>query len=307
MKIDLSTKIFVCLLTLSLGISVSGQKTVKNKPAAKPKTIVFAVLDDGKSIEPIGEINKGELVNAINGEDEAQSLVSFSRIYYKPKTVLNLIFGAAKNGTVTVQSSDPKSECGKYAAAVTSFSAKAKLKGLVMGLATNQMPAKSASGVRRLPTAAERAEIETLVRFEFNKQKVSADAVKNMKYHNLTAVDVDNDGTAEMVGTFWAENSTDERNLLFFIAEKTKNGKYNFGYSEYKKVGKEDVMSGEVKDLDVGIGHELLLDALEYDGDTTAEIFTLNKAFEGYNYHVYSRRDGKWTRVYETYNYHCAF
>ncbi|MDQ3132690.1 MAG: hypothetical protein M3Q99_18225 [Acidobacteriota bacterium] len=311
MKIALSVKLFVWLLVLSFGINVFGQKNTKDKPkpAAKPKAIVFAVLMDGERIEPIGEIDKGEMVAAAGGDGEEKSLLNFAKSFYKPKTIYNLIFGAAKNGTVTVQSSNPKSDCGKNAATVTTESAKAKLKGLVMGLATNQTPAaKTASGVRRLPTAAERAEIESLVRSEFKKQGISADAVKNMKYHNLTALDVDNDGKAEMVGTFWAENSADERNLLFFIAEKAKDGKYNFGYSEYEKIGKDDVMSGELKDLDEeGIGHELLLDALEYDGDTTAEIFTLGKAFEGYNYNVYSRQNGKWTRVYETYNYHCAY
>ncbi|MGI9055014.1 MAG: hypothetical protein ACR2F2_04340 [Pyrinomonadaceae bacterium] len=310
MKIALSVKLFVCLLILSFGINVFGQKNAKNKPkpAAKPKAIVFAVLMGGERIEPIGEIDKGEMVQTMTGDGDATSLLKFSQTYYKPKNTYNLIFGAAKSGTITVQSSNSKSDCGKNAATVTTVSAKAKLKGLVMGLATNRIPSKTASGVRRLPTAAERAGIESLVRAEFVKQGISADAVKNMKYHNLTALDVDNDGKVEMVGTFWAENSADERNLLFFIAEKGKDGKYNFGYSEYEKVVKADVMSGELKDLDEeGIGHELLLDALEYDGDTTAEIFTLSKAFEGYNYRVYSRRDGKWTRVYETYNYHCAY
>lgn len=294
----------VCSLFWLTAASVFAQKRAADQTK---KTIVFAVLMDGERIEPIGEIDEGKLIQTMTGDAAAPSLQKFSSAYYKPKSTYHLIFGAAKNGTVTIQSSNPKSDCGKNAATVTTESAKAKLKGFVMGLATNQAPAKTASGVRRLPTAAERAEIETLVRDEFTKQGISASAIKNMKYHNLTALDIDGDGRAELVGTFWAENSADERNLLFFIAEKPKNGKYNFGYSEYEKVKKDDVMSGELKDLDEGIGHELLLDALDYDGDQTAEIFTLNKAFEGYNYHVYSRRDGKWTRVFETYNYHCAY
>jgi hypothetical protein len=309
MKIELTTKLFGCLLILILGGNVFGQRNakIKPKPPAKQRPIVFAVLNDGERIEPIGEIDKGKLVETVNGGDETNSVSSFSKTYYKPKTTYDLIFGAAKNGTITVQNSNPNSDCGKNAATVTTQSQKAKLKGLVMGLATNQTPLKAASGVRRLPTAAERAEIESLVRAEFTKQGISASAVKNMKYHNLTALDVDNDGKAEMVGSFWTENSTKERNLLFFIAEKNKNGKYIFGFSSYEKVTPEDVMSGELKDLDEGIGHELLLDALEYDGDTTAEIFTIGKAFEGYNYYVYSRRDGKWTKVFEGYNYHCAY
>jgi hypothetical protein len=130
-----------------------------------------------------------------------------------------------------------------------------------------------------------------------------------MKYHNLTALDVDKNGTVEMVGTFWAENSANERNQLFFIAQKDERGKYEFGYSSYQKVTPDQVMSGDLKDLDTGRGNELLLDIMEFDGDTTAEIFTIVQAFEGNNFHVYGRdkETGKWTRVYESYNYHCAY
>ncbi len=131
-------------------------------------------------------------------------------------------------------------------------------------------------------------------------------SLKKLRYYNLTALDVD-DGEAEMVGSFWVESSAKERNLLFFIAEKDSGGDYKLDYSEYEKVTPDDLMSGDLKDLDVGIGSELLLDALEYNGDTTAEIFTINKAFEGNNFYVYSRQDGKWARMFEGYNYHCAY
>lgn len=296
------------VLVLSSAFTVFAQKRVASKPSAKPKSIVFAVLDNGERIEPIGEIDKGKLVETMGGDGDEKALLSFSQNYYKPKTTYNLIFGAAKNGTTTVVSSNPKSDCGKNAATVTTQSAKAKLKGLVMGLATNEIGLKKFSGLRRLPTAGERAEIESLVRAEFIKQGLSANAVKTLKYHNLTALDLDGDKKAEMVGTFWAENSADERNLLFFIADKNGDGKYKFDYSKYDKVTVDKVMSGELKDLDEeAIGNELLLDALEYSGDATAEIFTVVKAFEGYHYNVYSRRNGKWAKVFEVYNYHCAY
>lgn len=295
----------VCLIVL---ISVAAVAAQKKRQTAQPKAkpIVFAVISDGERIEPIGEIDKGELVPTVNGGDEPQALTKFAAARYKPKTAYNLIFGGAKNGVVTIVSSNPKSDCGKNAATVTAQSGKAKLKGFVMALATSETPAKAASGVRRLPTPAERAEIETLVRAEMTKQGVSANAVKNLKYYNLTALDVDADGAAEMVGSFWTETSAAERNLLFFIAEKNDGGKYKFSYSDYEKVTPDDLMSGEMKDLDE-LGGELLLDVLEYNGDTTAEIFTVRKAFEGYNYQVYSRRAGKWTKAFEGYNYHCAY
>ncbi len=274
--------------------------------AAKPKPIVFAVLNDGTTLEPIGAIDKGELVETVNGGSEPKSLAAFVGAYYKPKTIYNLIFGAASGGTVTIKNSNEKTDCAKNQATITVQSNKAKLKGFVMSLATNEKPAKTASGVRRMPTAAERAEIESLVHAEFTKQNVSSAAVKNMKYYNLTALDADADGKAEMVGSFWTETAGKERNLLFFIAEKNAAGKYVFGYSDFQTVTPDKLMSGDLKDLDE-LGGELLLDALEYNGDAAAEIFTISKAFEGDNFHVYSRIDGKWSKVFESYNYHCAY
>ena len=293
------------LFVMALASLIAAQR--KRLPAKpKPKAIIFAVLNDGQTLEPIAAIDKGKLVPSVGGDGEPKPLKSFVNDYYKPQTTYNLIFGGAINGKVTIKSSSPNSDCGKNLATVTTQSAKAKLKGMVMGLATNETKLKPAESVRRLPTAAERSEIESLVRAEFAKQNVSANALKKLQYYNLTALNVDDDGEAEMVGSFWVESSAKERNLLFFIADKDSDGKYKFGFSEYSKVTPEEVMSGELKDLDE-LGGELLLDALDYNGDTTAEIFTINKAFEGNNFHVYSRQDGKWTRVFENYNYHCAY
>lgn len=298
-------KTFICAVLVLLTVSATFSQK-RGKTAAKPKPIVFAVLNDGKMLEPIGLIDKGELVS-IAGEGDQKSVLNFVKTYYQPKTNYGLIFGGKLNGLVTVVSSDPKSECGKNLATVTTKSTRANLKGLVMGLATNARTQAVSNGVRRFPTYTERAEAESLVRAEFSKQDVSDNAIKNMHYHNLTALDVDNDGKAELVGTFWAENSENERNQLFFIAEQNSAGKYEFGYSDYQKVTPSDVMSGDLKDLDDGRGNELLLDVLEYNGDKTAEIFTIDQAFEGNNFHVYSRQNGKWTRVFEGYNYHCAY
>ncbi len=287
-------------------VSLTAAQRKRTSAKLKPKPIIFAVLNDGQTLEPIAAIDKGKLVASVGGDGEPKPLTAFVNTYYKPQTTYSLIFGGVMNGKVTVKSSNPNSDCGKNLATITTQSAKAKLKGMVMGLATNETTLKPAEGVRRLPTAGERSEIESLVRAEFAKQNVSANALKKLRYYNLTALDVD-DGEAEMVGSFWVESSAKERNLLFFIAEKDSGGKYKFGYSEYKKITPDEMMSGDLKDLDAGIGSELLLDALEYNGDTTSEIFTINKAFEGNNFHVYSRQDGKWTRVFENYNYHCAY
>lgn len=278
----------------------------KPAPPQKTKQIIFAVLNDGTTLEPIAYIEKGKLTGAVNGSDEPNILAAFSKNYYKPKGTYNLIFAGVNAGNVTIKSSDPKSDCAKNMATVSATSSKAKLKGKVMALATNAT-AKKGTGVRRLPTAAERKEIESLVREEFIKNNVSGNATGDLKYHNLTALDVDGDGKAEMVGSFWVEPSNAERALLFFIAEKKANGKYAIGYNDFRSVKKDEIMSGEVKDLDGGIYHELLLDTFDYDGDGTNEIFTYTQSFEGAGFTSYKRTNGQWMSSFEYSNYHCGY
>ena len=296
--------IFGCLILSLAVLSIAAQK--KRPPVkAKAKPIIFAVLNDGGTLEPIAFVEKGKLAPAANTDDGNTSTV-FTNTYYKTKPVYRLIFGGIDDGAVTIKSFDPKAECSQFEAQITAQPIKAKLKGMVMALATDA-PTKKTKGVRRLPTATERAEIESLVRAEFINQKVSDIAAKNLKYHNLTALDVDDDGKAELVGSFWVEPSADERDLLFFIADKGANGKFTFGYSDYRAVKKDSVMSGDVKMLDTGLLNELLLDSFDYDGDGTSEIFTYTESFEGAGFTAYRREGGKWTKAFEGSNYHCAF
>ena len=299
----------VCLLALlSVSAADAQRRRARVKPKVKPQPIVFAVINDGQLIEPLGLLDKGNLEAPTGGDAEAKDLAAFTKSYYQPKTTYQLVFGGADAGTVTVTASNAKADCNKNMAQVTVQSKKTKLKGFVMALATSDLADRSLTGVRRLPTAAERAEIETLVRAEFVKQSVAASAAKNLKYHNLTALDVDNDKRAEMVGTFWVETAPTERALLFFIADKSAGGKYAIGLSEFKTVKQSDLMDGaDIKTIDEGIYHERLLDALEYDGDTSAEIFTYTPSFEGSTFNAYSRREGKWVKAFEGTNYHCAY
>ena len=292
------------LLLLFAICSIAVLSAIAQKPAAKPtRSIIFAVLSDGKSLEPIAYVDKTKLEPPANGSDEQSIVAAFNKIYYKPGTVYKLIFGGATAGTVTVKSSDSKAECSKNVGTATTASTKTQLKGLVMGLATNAT-VKTVAGYRRKPTAAEKEEIETLVKAEFVKQKLTP---KVLRYQNLTALDVDGDGKADLVGSYWIEIDKTTRGLLFFIASKGSNGKYAFGYKEYRSIDQSNVMSGDIKSVDDGVLHELLLDAFDYDGDGTAEIFTYVQSFEGAGFNVYHRDGTKWTRAFEGANYHCGY
>ncbi|MBC7900759.1 MAG: hypothetical protein H7070_11990 [Saprospiraceae bacterium] len=279
----------------------------KSRPKAKPvqpqKSIIFAVISDGKTLEPIAFVDKGKLSSTDTSGVEANVTAAFTKTYYKPKGTYNLIFGGVNSGTVTVVTSDPTAECTSNMANVTTTAPKAKLKGLVMGLATN-VKVTTGTSYRRLPTPAERTEIEGLVRAEFTKQKVDG----RLDYHNLTAIDVDRDGMAELVGSFFIKTGPKSRALLFFIADKGADGKYSFGFNEFDKMDESSMMSGaDIEAVDTGVYNELLLDSLELDGDKVNEIFTYVKSLEGAGFNVYKREGGKWIRSFEGSNYHCAF
>jgi hypothetical protein len=293
-------KILVALILAgSLSGTLAAQRT---RPAPKPAPAVFAVLNDGKTVEPIAKIEKGLLLPLSDGGDDDAKLRKFTGAYYKAGTKYRLVFGGADAGVVTVRKYDATAECSRNMAEVTAVSTRARLKGMVMGLATNS--AVKGSGVRRLPTAAERSEAEALVRAEFARQKITA---KTLKYHNLTALDLDSDKTAELVGAFWVEIASKERALLFFIAERASDGKYVFGHSEFRTIKEEETMSGDISNVDDGVYHELLLDVLDINGDGVSEVFTYVQSFEGAGFNAYSKKDGKWQAVFEGSNYHCGY
>jgi hypothetical protein len=300
MKKNNLPKILLCLLVLtSLLTPVFGQK--------RQKPIIFGVVNGGTSLEPIAFIEDGKLIAPVGGDADPKELNIFTKNYYKPKTTYRLIFGGANAGTVTVKSANAASDCAKNMANITVQSAKTKIGGLIMALATDANGKKAASGLRRKPSAAEKTEIDALVRKEFANQKVAATALKNLHYQNLTALDVNNDKKVEFVGSYWVETGATERALLFFIAEQNSKGKFEFGFSEFKTVKKDEVMSGEIKDVDTGIYHELLLDVYDYDDDGVSEIFTQTASFEGAGFNAYKREKGKWEKAFEGSNYHCAF
>ena len=293
-------KFLLCLSILLLfGLTAAAQKPV-------PKKTIFAVLNDGKMLEPIAFIEAGKLVelgDAASGEQKD----SFVKSHYKPKTKYNLIFGGRNAGSATVTKDLSDNDCASNMAEISVASSRVTPKGFLMALATNAVPKKTVKGVRQLPSAVERREIETLVMAEMKAKNVPIKNTGELRYHNLTKIDVNDDGRNEFVGTFWYNTGEKKRSLLFFIAEKDAKGLITIAFTKFEEYDEENVMSGEIKSLDEGIYHDLLLDMFDYDGDGQSEIFTMAKGFEGTNFYAYKRVDGKWTPVLNTSNYHCGF
>jgi len=297
----------VAALTAALCVSSSAALGQNKRPPRKlqhAKPAIFAVINDGKTVTPIALVAGGKLSEPANGGDDAAKINAFAKAYYKTKASYRLIFGGANAGTVRISSFDPKAECSRNTAQISIDSTKVKPKGFVMALATNVPSAWKNGAFRRRPTDAEKAEVEALVRREYAKNKLTP---KTLHYQNLTAIDADGDGVAELVGSYWVEVDKLSRALLFFIAQKGKSGKYSFGYSDYRRVGQDGVMSGDIKDVDTGVYHELLLDYFDVDGDGKAEIYTYTRSFEGAESNVYHFDGSKWAKTYTFSDYVCAY
>lgn len=287
---------------LTAGVSAQGGKPAA--PAAKSgKNIIFAVINDGGTLAPIAYLQNGKLEEPVNGSAEPAALAAFARTWLTKGKTYDLVFGGAKGGTVSVKSSNPKQECGKNTAIATTKALKTRLSGYVMGLATDAA-IKPTEPFRRRPTAGEKDEADGLAKAEFAKHKITPSV---LRFHNLTAVDLDSDGVAELVGSYWVEIDKLTRGLLFMIASKGTAAKYSVGYQDYHRVDQDKVMSNSIKDIDDGVSHEVLLDVFDYDGDGVANIFTYSPSFEGAGFYAYSKSGNKWVRSYEFANYHCAY
>ncbi|HMT09726.1 MAG TPA: hypothetical protein PKA82_17200 [Pyrinomonadaceae bacterium] len=271
--------------------------------AKGPRQIIFAVVNDGSGLEPIAYINRSRLESPVNGSDDGGIIAAFNKTYYKAASTYKLVFGGVAAGSVKIKSANAKADCAPNMANISVSTTKTPISGMVMGLATNA-PIKNTTFFRRRPSAAERTEIEALVRKEFAKSKLAA---KELKSQNLTAIDIDKNGRAEFVGSYWIDVDSKTRNLLFFIAELGAGGKYSFVFADGRAIDQANVMSGDIKDVDKGIYHELLLDSFDYDGDGIGEIFTYQQSFEGAGFTAYKKENGKWTRYYEFSNYHCGY
>ncbi len=278
----------------------------QKKPLPSPP-IIFAVINDGKLVEPIASVSGGKLVEPDLGPSDASPSKVFGERYYKPKSSYAIVFGGALDGALTITRSNLGSECGGATAEVVSRPIKAKLSRFVMALATNLKRPDRSDEYRRRPTPKERSEVESLVREEFRKKGAKAVAMRVLRYHNLTSMDVNGDGIPEFVGSYWIAPSAKLRMRMFFIAAQNASEKLELVLSDVDVIKPEDIMTGELKDLDDGHGSELLLDALDYDDDGVKEIFTIGEAFEGNNYFVYKLINSKWTKTFETYRYHCAY
>jgi hypothetical protein len=274
--------------------------------------VIFAVTrgaDAAFVFEPIAFYGRGVFKGSITGESSEAELTRFANSYYKAGQRYRLIWGGAEAGTVVAKESQKASDCAK-AAATADVQTSVQLGGNRMALATNSASLGLPKPSRRAPTDQERAGVREHVERIFREKGVPAAALAALQTINLTALDLNSDGAAELIGTYMIRRGTKEIFIdqLFLIAEPSGNA-FKVAVANYDQLKGTDF--SDIESLE-SVGQsafqtEILIDQLDVDKDGTGEVFTVSYSFEGTNYAIYKKGAKGWARIQEFSNYRCAY
>jgi hypothetical protein len=247
-------------------------------------TVLFSLSKDPEGtfhIQPI-VILSGTKYSQPPAGAEAGVMKKFTGNYFRIGRKYRVLFGGGDAGSLTVQNY-VEDQCGNLLASVGGAETTARLGGEVQALAVSSDKLGSGMSSRRAPTESERASALELARAVYGQRRVSAGLVGKMKTVNLTATDIERDGRFELIGTFQINAGNEVMHNLFVIFEPTAAGKYRAAWNWYQK-GYED---------------RKLVDALDLDGDGTAEVIGEGFEIENNFYVIYKRRAGTWRPIYK--------
>ncbi len=311
----LRRSLLVGLLIVPLALLSSSVNSAVKTQANQPSGVVFVVFGEkargvSPSMEPILILNGGKLSEPVSGGSDGDEIKRFSNEHYRKGARYRVLFGGAEAGTATITQSSINEECFRTGAEIT-LQTDAKLNNNVMALATDSKSLGLAASERsrRAPTQAERAQALELARAAYKQKGVAAAMLPTMEVVNLTAIDLDRDGKAELAGSFVASKRTrgQERYAVFLLATP-EGSNYRTAFSNFNKVTEKDMMSGaSINAVNGGLYVERLVDHLDLDNDGTSELITTSTGLEGVTYYIYKRQNGAWNKVYEFGNYRCAF
>lgn len=283
-----ATACALALVALQL-VSPAPAARAQRASAAPEATVVFSVerYEAEAALDPVVVIRGGRYASPpMGGETKAEmnAYQSFIRNFYRPGRKYRLLFGGGEAGGVEVVKYQEPGCVGLTASARAETSV--RLGGEVKALATNSPALGKGKGTRRAPTEAERASALELARRSFRRNKVGEARVGRMKVNNLTAVDLNADGRAELVGSFIVEGEFGVEEALLLVAEP--------GVDDYA-VTLDWFHRGQEADS----SYRRLVDALDLDGDKTAELIVQGLYYESHDYFIYKRERGAWRAVYQ--------
>ncbi len=275
------TLLFLSLLLAASTLTHSAPTHQTPQKRTVAGTVIFAVNKsaDGATLDPIVILNNGQYIDPLPDDETFVNEVGAK--YLSSGQKHRVIFGGAEAGTVTVGN---RHEFGLTTGA--SIESSIKLSEDVMALATTSGTLGAKQSSRRAPTPQERAAMLKLMREGYKQKGVAAARVAKVQVINITAIDLDADGKAELIGSFFIKDQNYNTWSLFLIAEARNDG-YQPSLTWYKKSAEGDV---EVRRF---------IDMLDLEGDGVAEVFVTSSYYESTDFSIYKKVNGAWRSVYQ--------
>jgi hypothetical protein len=205
----------------------------------------------------------------------------------------SVLFGGSAAGIAVVREPD------KDSVNAVDYKGPARIRGQVMGLATNAVINHTSASSRQAPTAIERQAASNLAENLFAKAGVPQDLLAKIKVRNLTHTILLPSKSPSLIGSFSLETGGPRgpHNNLFFIA--TFNGTDYAPELVWTKISKDEVYSESATLVDQG----------DLFGDGEEEVVVLEAGYEGYGYRIYRRTKNdasRWESIFETGVFGCA-
>ena len=286
----------VSLLMVTLLLLNAPPAPVKAQTGARVRPAVL-VLDVQRNagavfVTPVTVYEEGKFFPPVPPQGGVAGRRSFVEVNFRSGLVYHLVFGGGHAGTVRIKQGYWEDGSYAYGELFPSAEAGERIRGQLHALATNLPDLARPSFSRRAPTPEERAAALEVAKSTYMENKVPAGALAKMEVDNLTAIDVDGDGRAEMVGSFKVPQPGDDAappHFLFLIIEAEGDG-YRAARAEYRFNPKQDQYP---------LGREMLSDYLDIDGDGTSEVVTVFTARDFRDtFRIYQKKGGKWAHVF---------
>jgi hypothetical protein len=303
---------FLVILTIVSVISFSsGPSSASPSPPAQPRkpVVVFAVSAEGDegSMDAVVIVNGARLQRPYNDEMEA-GRKTFAQKYFAAGKIYRVIFGGGDAGTVKVKSWDLG--CNNIHAKVTPNTS-ARLGGKVMALATTSETLGKRQSTRRAPTETERAAVLTLMKSIYRQRRTPESLMSSIQVTNLTATDVDGDGTYEMIGSFTLGTRGSSPTPGSPAGQPGRGGAVREGAIKFERdlflIAKPHgaAMKADLAKFQAyqPPPEEFLssidfVDQLDLDGNGVGEVFATQGGFDGYGYLIFKKVGGRWREVF---------
>ncbi len=277
---------FSIVLPALLGPMLLAATAVSSPAQTRKPTVILAVSSESgeASLDALAFVEAGKLRSPYSDAEKDRKI--FGDDYFKKGIVYRLIFGGGDAGSATV--SKWNEGCNNIHAQGT-VSTSARLGGKVMALATNSETLGKRAISRRPPTDAERAATLALMKSIYQQNRTPASLMSAIKVTNLTATDLNGDGKYEMIGSFTlAAKNKFERDLFLIATPQGAAMRADF----VKFQAYQPPPEGFLSSID-------FVDQLDIDGDGVGEVFTTQGGFDGYQYLIFKKVNGRWRKIYD--------